>query len=253
MAIVVHQPYFLPWMGYFSKLVYANYFIVQDNTFFSKMKYIDRTRIISTNGEIQWLGFPIGQNFKKKINEIDLKNRKNLDIMLETLRHSYNKARHFKDCWPQIKDIITHNIMKTDKLVEVDIGIVVDILKLLGIPIPKIIYLSDLAIDNTLDDTYKLIEICQKIDDREIIMGSGGSVYNHDLQLLNDNKITVLYQDFIGNHPIYYQSRRTRLGFEKGLSIIDCIMNEGIERTRLLLLDSKTIPISIKKLQKEKV
>lgn len=28
---VIHRPYFLPWLGYFTKLVYADTFIVQDN------------------------------------------------------------------------------------------------------------------------------------------------------------------------------------------------------------------------------
>ncbi|RYE59542.1 MAG: hypothetical protein EOP48_00565 [Sphingobacteriales bacterium] len=65
MTAVMHQPYFLPWMGYFSKLLYADKFIVLDDASFSKRKFIDRVQIINPSGELMWLGLEISATLTK--------------------------------------------------------------------------------------------------------------------------------------------------------------------------------------------
>lgn len=47
MIATIHRPYFLPWMGYFSKLFYSDIFIVMDDVNFTKRHFIDRTKIIN--------------------------------------------------------------------------------------------------------------------------------------------------------------------------------------------------------------
>jgi hypothetical protein len=49
MAAVIHQAYFLPWLGYFSKLAFADTFIVLDDVFFRKRFHHDRTEIVDTS------------------------------------------------------------------------------------------------------------------------------------------------------------------------------------------------------------
>jgi hypothetical protein len=70
MKAVIHQPYFLPWMGYFSKLIYADKFIVLDNVEFSKRHFIDRVQVINSDGNLIWIGMNIGERYKIKCNEI---------------------------------------------------------------------------------------------------------------------------------------------------------------------------------------
>jgi len=61
----------------------------------------------------------------------------------------------------------------------------------------------------------------------------------------------------LAKHPVYTQSRRKQAGFQKGLSIIDAILNIGRKQTKDFLVDDKYRPmllelkkylISIKKL-----
>lgn len=240
-------------MGYFSKLVYSDYFVIQDSTLFSKMKYIDRTRIINTSGDIQWIGFPIGQNYKVMINQIEVGSRKNLNSIIKNIEYSYSKARYYKELWPKLKKIIIDCISSSEKLLDINVKLIINLMNFLMIPVPKIIYLSSFELDNTLDDTDKLIQICKKLMCNKIILGSGGSMENHDLCKVSKNNISIYYQDYYGLHPVYYQTRRTRLGFEKGLSIIDCILNEGIKKTRSLLFDQRCIPQRIEIREKEGV
>ena len=54
--------------------------------------------------------------------------------------------------------------------------------------------------------------------------------------------VEVFIQDFYNLHPVYYQTRREFRSFEKGLSILDCLFNEGIDMTRNILLDKKYLP-----------
>ena len=39
---VLHLPYFLPWLGYFSKLAHCDVFVVLDAVHFTKRHYLDR-------------------------------------------------------------------------------------------------------------------------------------------------------------------------------------------------------------------
>lgn len=96
MTAVIHQPYFLPWMGYFSKLVYADKFIVLDNVNFTKGSFIDRTQIVGPNGDLIWLTMPVGQQFKKHCNEIHFSNVEIVENMVKTLYSIYSKARYFR-------------------------------------------------------------------------------------------------------------------------------------------------------------
>lgn len=117
------------------------------------------------------------------------------------------------------------------------------ILKLLSLPSPQIYYGSNFEyVDNP---TERLILLCKETECSKIIMGSGGSVDIHNISKLKEEGVSILYQDFYNHHPSYYQTRRQRIGFAKGLSIVDCIFNEGIDFTRKVLLDEKFRPYEL--------
>lgn len=244
MNAVIHRPYFLPWLGYFSKLVYADVFIVMDDVLFTKRHYIDRVNIINTQGKKMWLGLKTGENYNKRCDSILLPNTFSIEEIMKTLSYSYSKARFFKKYKNDINNILEDSFNYSRTLSKFDIKIVELLLDFLGLPIPKIYFGSQF--EDIADSTERLINFCNKTNCSSIIMGSGGSVNIHDIDKLEKCNIEVLYQDFYGNHPVYYQTRRERIGFEKGLSIVDCIFNEGIEFTQNLLLDPRHTPYKLK-------
>ena len=45
-TIAIHQPNFMPWVGYFYKIAKADKFVLLDNAQFSKNSYINRSQIL---------------------------------------------------------------------------------------------------------------------------------------------------------------------------------------------------------------
>ncbi|MDR0661404.1 MAG: WbqC family protein [Prevotellaceae bacterium] len=245
MKAVIHQPYFLPWMGYFSKLIHADKFIVLDNVYYSAHNYIDRTQIINPQGNLMWLKLPIGSPIKRRINEIDFIDYTNINInneinkIIQTLHASYSKARFFKENINSIKTILIDSFLNYSLLSEINIYIIIKLMELLKMKIPQIIYSSFFhTIENATD---RIIMLCEQTHCNHIIVGSIEGIYVHDEHRIKKSGISFLLQDYFNNHPTYYQTRRQQLGFVKGLSIIDCIFNEGIEKTKRLLFDSKLL------------
>lgn len=241
MTAVIHQPYFIPWMGYFSKLLYADKFIVLDNVDFKKRDFIDRVKIINSDGGLKWIGLPIGQQFQTRINEIISDNDKVADLIILNIRSAYSKARYFKETSSTIEEIIFKGIKHNKKLVEINVSIIKDLLDFLSVKQPEIIMSSQVG--EYKDKTQRIEEILKFSECKTLVTGNGGSLEAHNFLSLKQNGFSILIQDFYKNHPIYYQTRRTKAGFAKGLSIIDCILNEGKSKTVELLYNKNNIPV----------
>jgi len=93
------------------------------------------------------------------------------------------------------------------------------------------------------DATERLIMLCKETQCNALISGMEGLEKHNYFRKVRHNGIKLYLQDYYNKHPIYYQTRREQLGFAKGLSILDCIFNEGVEITKSLLTDNKYKPI----------
>lgn len=234
-SIVIHQPNFLPWLGYFAKLVYAEKLIVLDNVMFSKRKHIDRVEIINSSGNTSWIGLPIGENYKTPCNKIYFDDRAHIDKIIKTIHSSYSKARYFKTNIDSIENILISSISNSNLLSEIDIYITIGLMDILELNKPSIIRSSQYVESAFLKPTDRLIYLCEKVNSSKLIVGSTEATEIHEVKKLNKYGINILLQDYLNNHPTYYQTRRSRIGFAKGLSIIDCIFNIGINKTKELL------------------
>ena len=79
------------------------------------------------------------------------------------------------------------------------------------------------------EGTKRLVEICQAVNGTEYLSGQGGKKYMEE-QRFEDADIALRYQKF--EHPVYQQ----RFGeFIPNLSILDMIMNIGVEKSKLIL------------------
>ena len=237
---VIHQPYFLPWMGYFSKLIYADKFIILDDVDFTKRGFIDRVQIINSQGEPFWIGLPIGQRYKEKCNCIEYTDKKPVEKIIKSFYSAYSKARHFKNTVGKIESIILSAFIDNSILSEINLQIVVGILNLLDFKLPEIVHSSKFSFNESPTD--RIIELFAANGCNTLITGSGGSLEAHDTHKIARSGINIYLQDYYKLHPTYYQTRRKFLGFAKGLSIVDCIFNEGLERTKEILCNDENIP-----------
>ncbi|WP_269846189.1 WbqC family protein [Streptomyces carminius] len=227
--VAAHQPYFLPWLGYLNKLVHVQIFVLLDDVQFRKRHYYERTRITDMQGNIRWLGLPVGENFARPCNEVVLK----IDCaerIIRTLMHSYARARHFEESFGALSEILRDIVRPQRRVSDINIDLVVRILELLDIRVPEIVRSSELSAP--ADATGRLIHICRELGADQLLLGSGKSEEVHDMGLIHSAGISVVRQNFLEHHPVYYQTRRRRAGFQRGLSCVDAILNTGRPATR---------------------
>jgi len=62
-TIAVHQPAYLPWIGYFEKIIQSDIFIYLDTVQFEKNNFTNRNKIKTAQGEI-WLTVPEEDKFE---------------------------------------------------------------------------------------------------------------------------------------------------------------------------------------------
>lgn len=244
MKTTIHQAYFIPWLGYFAKLFYSEYFIVLDDVLFRKRHFFDRTKYVNMHGEIRWLSLPVGQNFGKRCKDVCIRqtDKSYVDKIMKTIELSYAKSRHYDEEWPDLKKAIEIPLQSYRSLLKININIIINLLQMLDIPLPQILYSSDIIGNPIKDPTDRIINICDYLKVNAIIVGSGMSLKVHSLEKLYENNISLYQQDFLNNHPAYEQSRRKFAGFQKGLSAIDAILNIGRIKTKEILADPKYIP-----------
>jgi len=228
MRAAIHQPNFLPWIGYFYKFYLADVFVFLDDAQFSKNSFINRNKIKTPQGE-QWITLPIksANKFEQKINEVKIDNRqKSVKKILSTVKMNYSKTKYFSEYFPEFEVILNNS---NDNLVSLNIDLINWINKILDIH--KKIVLSSECDDISGSATEKLIKICKKLNATTYFAGFGSSKY-HDEDLFSASGIELRFYDF--NHPIYPQIWGD---FIPNLSIIDLLFNCGSESKVILNLN----------------
>jgi len=230
MIVSAHQPHFLPWLGYFNKVINSDIFIWLNNVQYRKNYFQNRTKIKCVNDSEMWLTLPVHVKLGDLISKVPIAEEKWKKRIINTIHMNYSKAAHYES----ISEIIYSKInsMNNFLLDHVNYELFTEITKLLEIN-TKIIRVEELNIEN-IDPNLRLIEICKKVNASEYIAGKGGKNYM-DTSLFSSEGIEIIWQDF-RFQEIYYK----QLGkiFVPGLSIIDPLMNIGIENTKKLLFNS---------------
>lgn len=221
--IVIHQPYYLGYPGFFHKLSLCDTFVIMDNTQYDK-RFTNRNKIV-TNNDWTWITVPIDKTHKFSKNMfVEINN----DIDWKTshwkkIFHSYKNAPFFSIYEEFFKKIYEKN---WDFLFDLDFEIITQIIDWLEIDI-EIIRESELSIHS--ESTQKLIDISKKLDGHVYISGIGGKNYLKE-ELFEKSNLKLIYQNY--SHPKYPQ--RMTENFIPDLSIIDMLFNIGPKSSKLI-------------------
>jgi hypothetical protein len=224
----IHQPQYLPWLGYFHKIAVSDVFILLDDVQFKKNEWQNRNRIRTPQGW-QWLTVPVLHDFGQKISEVQINNRIPWrEAHLKALCLNYKKAPFFEACIPHFEDIYARD---WQRLGELNIFIVRKLVGLLGIATPLLIS-SDLGV--AAANTQRLIQLCRKAGADTYLSGVDGKNYM-DLDLCLSSGISVTVQEF--RHPQYPQlwAGKNNQEFLSHMSIIDLLFNCGPESLSQIL------------------
>ena len=96
MILTIHQPAYLPWPGYFHRLMLADTFVFFDNTQFEKNSFINRNKIKTPRGA-QWLTVPVSLkgHLEKEIREIEISGQAWRKDHWQAIELNYKKAKYW--------------------------------------------------------------------------------------------------------------------------------------------------------------
>ena len=216
MIVAVHQPQYLPWLGYFDKIRRADVFCYLDCVQYKKNDWQNRNRIKTAQGW-QWLTVPVRFQFPEKINEVKINRsvnwrKKHLQAMVTNYRRS-----PFFDHYIEMFEQIYEN--DWESIAELNIHVIERLKAALGLDEKPAIRSSSLELRD--DPTDRLIDICKELKADTYLSGQDGIKYM-DLGRFQDNGIAVIIQDF--KHPVYPQMFD---GFESNMSVVDMLFNCG--------------------------
>ncbi len=227
MIITIHQPQYLPWLGYFDKARQADVFILLDNVQFKKNEWQNRNRIRTAQGW-QWLTVPVYHEFGARINEVKIDNKTPWrSHHQKALELNYCKAPYFEEYFPYFQKVWEQ---EWEKLSDINIYFVRLIIDLLGIK-TKIVLSSEYeAVEHK---TARLVDLCKNFNAQTYLSGEGGMAYLDEEQF-KSNDIKILIQQY--QHPVYLQRwmHKNTEGFISHLSVIDLIFNCGPESLAVL-------------------
>ncbi|MBF0619125.1 MAG: WbqC family protein [Candidatus Omnitrophica bacterium] len=228
MICAIHQPQYLPWLGYFEKIHRSDVFILLDNVQFKKNEWQNRNKICTPNPPgWQWLTVPVLHDFGQNINEVQL----NPAVAwagehVRAIEMNYARAPYFKEIWPALRPLYDAT---WPNLAALNSAFVQKIVAILGIK-TRLVTASSLAVSTT--KTERLVDLCRAVGCDTYLAGAGCAEYM-DFELFKASGITVEVQLY--THPVYPQVwAHTPEAFMPHMSVIDLLFNAGKDSLKIL-------------------
>jgi hypothetical protein len=215
MRVTIHQPQFLPWLGYLDKIDQADLFIVLDTVQFKKNEWQNRNRIRTSTGW-QWLTVPVLQHFGQCIDDVVINPTAIWKVQhLRALEIHYARAPYIDRYLPPLRELYA---APWTKLSDLNKATVQWLLKAYGILTPVCSASQYVARE---EPTNRLIDLCRAVGATRYLAGPGAEHYM-DKPRFEASGIQVETQVF--QHPIYRQIYEP---FEPNLSALDLLFMQG--------------------------
>jgi hypothetical protein len=223
-TLVVLQPGYLPWLGFFDQMRRSDVFVYYDDVQFDKHGWRNRNRIRTPDGPL-WLTVPVLHHGKGQplISETRIAAASDWPRKhVGTLRQYYAKAPFLKRYLPELEELLhrpwTH-------IVDLDIA-VVDLMAGWLKLTPQTTRSSLLGIGGAQSE--RLVNLCLHFGADRYLSGRAARDYL-DVAQFEKRGIEVAWQDY--QHPVYPQQGEP---FVPYLSAIDLLLNCGDDSASIL-------------------
>jgi hypothetical protein len=225
-TVSIHQPVYLPWLGFFKKIISSDIFVFLDDVQYEKNGVQNRNKIRTSEGDA-WLTIPVSVKSTTLLKDVKINHSMNWNKKhSKSIENNYSKAKFFYNYWDEFEKCYQK---KFDKLIELNLEIIKFLMDKFKIQ-TKIIFSSELNISEKGSE--RILQICKSLDANSYLSGIGGKKYL-GLDSFKKNDISVNFQNF--QHPVYNQVHQP---FHPNMSAIDLLYNEG-EKSEVILKNAK--------------
>ncbi len=198
MILSAHQPAYLPWLGYFDKLLRSDVFVFLDTVQYEKNSFTNRNKVKTPNGAV-WLTVPVKAkgHLSSSLKQLSIDNtQKWRQNHLKTIYLNYKKAPRFEECYPRLESLYAKEFESLTDLCFEHLQFWISEMD----SNRKIIKLSDLPINTKKSDL--ILDLCKHFGAGTYISGALGKDYL-DEESFSKEGIKIEYQDY--KHPTYGQ------------------------------------------------
>jgi hypothetical protein len=225
-TVVIHQPDFSPYLGFFHRFLEADLYVVLDHVQFvyGSRAWTHRDKIKTPAGE-KWLTLSVKKSPRgTAINEIEFSQDKNWrEDNIQLIYTNYKDAKFYSEILSEVEKLYSYT---GNSLLEFNMNSIELLMDLLDVRIP-LIYASSLEPEGHKNQL--LIDLLRKVDATHYLSGVGAKDY-FDANLFIESGIEIIWQNF--THPIYPQLHNDYIPY---LSSFDVLFNCGITQSRKIL------------------
>jgi len=232
--VAIHQPHYLPWLGYLAKWAEADLFVFLDTVQFEKNGWQNRNRIKTAAGP-QWLTVPVRAQLGMSITDVAI------DISqpwarrhLRAIELAYGRAA----AWARYgDDIRAFYAQPWHALAGLAVANARWLARTVGIATPSRLA-SELTVTAT-DPTERLVELCRAVGATTYLAGRDGVQYM-DLKRFRHAGLEVRAQAY--EHPTYSQLHGAFVPFLSGL---DLVLTNGPDALTILRRGDGWVPLAL--------
>jgi len=229
MKLVISQPMFFPWIGFFEQIKSCDSYVHYNDVQYSKGGFTNRVQVKSPQGS-KWMTVPLkGVHLGQAINEVEINNDKDWRVShLGLLKSCYATAPYYSEMLALVKTLYEQDWELIDDLAQ---STLIKICEYFGLLADKeFINIQDLSILGS--NSTRVLDTVLKLKADTYITGHGAIRYlNHDI--FEEAGVRVEYMD-------YQKKRYAQLNgdFNPYVSILDLIANVGKEGINWICSDT---------------
>ncbi len=230
MITSIHQPTYLPYIGFFNKILHSECYVVYDTAQYVTRAFNNRNKIKVSTGTSAWLTVPLKKASYRPFIEMMIDHAKPWkENHWKSILLNYSKAKCFQETCDRFEMIYTKDY---ENLADINVAIIREILDMFDYK-GRIEFASKLHLSGKTRATDTLIEILKKVGAEYYLSGPSGKQYM-DEDIFRKESIKIIYQHF--SHPIYNQLWGA---FQPNMCILDVLFNEGISKSKRIVMNEK--------------
>lgn len=229
MRLGIMQPYFFPYIGYFSLIKHTDQYILLDKVQFIRHGWIERNRVLKQSGGWCYIAVPLKKHSQSTlIADIEINNLENWKRKIISQLEYYKGAPYYYKTMNVVKVILE---AATQSIVELDLYALQKVCEYLSINTPIGIFSQmNLQIEKPKAADEWALNICRSIEGvREYWNPIGGKEF-FNCEKYIENHIGIYFQQI---HIEEYKQKENN--FEPGLSILDVMMFNSPEKINQML------------------